>query len=214
MQEQRVINDVELLKIMLDPRRMQILRFAQDEPITVKQMAEIMDEKPSRLYYHVKKLEEAGLLELVETKQQGNLIEKYYLANQEKRSYTLGKELSQEHSSLIVQELLRITHQGIDVIEDGMRKGQYGEDLLAEAKIAYSSMTPMEWAEKAYYVQQATSANYTPPPFNPDESSIANDEQLREQTTKDEYVFVMLSYRLKDVPNRESVDGNENMNHD
>lgn len=210
MQEQRVINDVELLKIMLDPRRMQILRLAQDEPITVKQMAEIMDEKPSRLYYHVKKLEEAQLLELVETKQQGNLIEKYYRAHQEQRSYTLGKEMSQEHSSIIVQELLRITHQGMSVIEDGMRKGQHGEGLLAEAKIAYTSMTPMGWAEKAYYVQQAISANYTPPPFNPDESLIANDKQLREQTTKEEYVFVMLSYRMKDVQNRESVDGNEN----
>lgn len=195
---------------MLDPRRMQILRLAQDKPITVKQMAEIMDEKPSRLYYHVKKLEEVQLLELVETKQQGNLIEKYYRANQEQRSYTLGKEISQEHSSLIVQELLRITHQGMDVIEDGMRKGQYGEDLLAEAKIAYTSMTPMGWAEKAYYVQQAISSNYAPPPFNPDESVIANDKQLREQTTKDEYVFVMLSYRMKDVPNREPVDSNEN----
>ena len=213
MQEQRIINDVELLKIMLDPRRMQILRFAQDEPITVKQMAEIMDEKPSRLYYHVKKLEEAQLLELVETKQQGNLIEKYYLANQEKRSYTLGKELSQEHSSLIVQELLRITHQGMDVIEDGMRKGQFGEDLPADLKIAYSSMTPMEWAEKAYYLQHAISSNYAAPPFNPEQSLIANDE-LREQKTKDEYVFVTLSYRLKDVPNWESVDESENMNHD
>ncbi|MCM3340354.1 helix-turn-helix domain-containing protein [Paenibacillus sp. MER TA 81-3] len=200
MRENKIIDDIELAKILLDPRRMHILRLAQDEPVTVKQMAEQMDEKPSRLYYHVKKLEEAHLLELVETKQQGNLIEKYYRSNNEHRSFTFGKQLTAEYSSYIVQEILRITHQGMGLIEEGMKMGQIGEGMLAEANIAYASLTPMEWAEKTHLVQNAISSNKEQSPFEPSESDIAKNAELSKQTTKDDYVFVMLSYRLNDVP--------------
>ncbi|MCY9515065.1 ArsR/SmtB family transcription factor [Paenibacillus apiarius] len=210
MRENKIIDDIELAKILLDPRRIHILRLAQHEPVTVKQMAEEMNEKPSRLYYHVKKLEEAHMLELVETKQQGNLIEKYYRSNNEHRSFTFGKQLTEEYSSYIVQEMLRITHQGMDLIEEGMRKGEFGKSTLAEANIAYASLTPMEWAEKTHHVLNVISPVEEKPPFEPAASDIAKDAELSKQTAKDDYVFVMLSYRLKDAPDRpDESDGAE-----
>ncbi|WP_020156310.1 hypothetical protein [Caldibacillus debilis] len=41
-----------------------------------------MNEEPSRLYYHIKKLEIIGLIEAVKEEQAGNMKQKYYLAKQ------------------------------------------------------------------------------------------------------------------------------------
>ncbi|MBG9793331.1 hypothetical protein ABD76_12835 [Paenibacillus dendritiformis] len=193
MKSHRIIEDLELAKALLDSRKNQILRLAREEPLTVKQLAERLNEKPSRLYYHVKKLEELDLL--VETKQHGNLIEKYYQTNPMQRSYTFDRELAAENSAYILQELSRVFQEGIGIIEEQIHLNRDGEKMLAEANIAYRSMTPKEWEQKL--IRGAVAAENGSDTVEPDEQEELG--PYADQTEKDDYVLVTLSYRLKDV---------------
>lgn len=66
------------LKALTHPLRLQIVRSLADKPQTTNQVAEILDQCPLNLYYHMRVLEEAGLIEVVKTRTKGNLIERYY----------------------------------------------------------------------------------------------------------------------------------------
>ncbi|NOH13494.1 MAG: helix-turn-helix domain-containing protein [Chloroflexi bacterium] len=73
-----VISDLETLKVLSDPLRMQILELLTKEPGTVKQVAEKMGLSPHKLYYHVKMLEKHDLLRVVETRVVSGIIEKHF----------------------------------------------------------------------------------------------------------------------------------------
>src|SRR5258708_15072633 len=59
-------------------RRSRMLELLRDQPMTVTQLGELMGEAPSKIHYHVRELERVGLLELVETREKGGILEKYY----------------------------------------------------------------------------------------------------------------------------------------
>lgn len=66
------------LKALTHPMRLRLVESLADRPMTTKQVAEILDEDPLKLYYHMNVLEEVGLIEVVETQIKGNLVEKHY----------------------------------------------------------------------------------------------------------------------------------------
>ena len=73
------ISDIEQVKALSHPLRMRIIEtLAAADPMTTKQVAERLGEKPTRLYHHVDKLEQAGLIRLTHTKQNRGTTEKYY----------------------------------------------------------------------------------------------------------------------------------------
>ena len=74
------VTDFETLKIIANPLRFQIVESLLSKPLTVKQVAEKLGLAPSKLYYHVKQLEECGLIEVVETRLVSNMVEKVYRA--------------------------------------------------------------------------------------------------------------------------------------
>jgi DNA-binding transcriptional ArsR family regulator len=73
-----VIDTIEALRALSDPLRLRILECLRAEPLTASQIARQLAEKPNKLHYHLTELERNGLVELVETRQKGNLLEKYY----------------------------------------------------------------------------------------------------------------------------------------
>lgn len=73
-----LITDLDTLKVVSDPLRIQIIEALILEPMTVNQVAEKLGLTASKLYYHVNLLEKHGLIEVVETRTVSNLIEKYY----------------------------------------------------------------------------------------------------------------------------------------
>ncbi len=75
-----LIKDFETLKVIADPIRNQILEVLQFSPQNVKEVADKLGLAPSKLYYHFNMLEKYGFIEVVETRQVANLIEKYYKA--------------------------------------------------------------------------------------------------------------------------------------
>lgn len=65
-------------KAYLHPVRMRILQFLSGDAMTVSQVAEILGVHPANLTHHFRKLQKAGLIDLVEERDTGRVIEKYY----------------------------------------------------------------------------------------------------------------------------------------
>ncbi|MBN2145787.1 MAG: helix-turn-helix transcriptional regulator [Anaerolineales bacterium] len=74
------INDLETLRVVADPMRAQILEVLVYSPQTVRQIAEKLGLAASKLYYHVNLMEKHGLIQVVETRQVSNMLEKIYRA--------------------------------------------------------------------------------------------------------------------------------------
>jgi DNA-binding transcriptional ArsR family regulator len=83
IQEEIRISDLETLKVIGDPLRMQILErigLTSDsgELTTVKQLSEDLQLPPTKLYYHIKLLEKHDLIQVAETRLISGIIEKHY----------------------------------------------------------------------------------------------------------------------------------------
>ncbi len=74
------ISDYDAIKILSDRRRLAILRALMGAPATLTQLGKAMDLHPARVRYHLKLLEQAGLVRLTYTQTVGNYTEKYYQA--------------------------------------------------------------------------------------------------------------------------------------
>ncbi|NWG18187.1 MAG: helix-turn-helix transcriptional regulator [Chloroflexi bacterium] len=75
-----VVNDLETLRVLADPLRIQIIELVTHQPRTVKQVAADLDLPPTKLYYHIKQLEERGLIRVVDTRLVSGIVEKQYQA--------------------------------------------------------------------------------------------------------------------------------------
>jgi putative molybdopterin biosynthesis protein len=80
METLRTIDEFEHLKILADARRLAILRLLMAAPATLSQLGQTLGEHPARVRHHLKLLEKAGLVELVDTRVVRGFTEKYYRA--------------------------------------------------------------------------------------------------------------------------------------
>lgn len=74
------IRRIEPLKIIGDPRRLEILRLLMVEAATLSQLGRSLDTHPANIRHHLKLLEEAGFVELISTRVVKGFVEKYYRA--------------------------------------------------------------------------------------------------------------------------------------
>lgn len=73
-----VIRDLKQLRALADPLRLVVVQRLRERPKTISAVAASLGEKPNKLYYHFNELERLGVVRVVETRQKGNLVEKYY----------------------------------------------------------------------------------------------------------------------------------------
>lgn len=90
MQEMLYIEEVEQAAVLLKPRRLEILRHL-GRPRSCLELAELLGDTPQKIYYHLKALEQAGLVEKVDERRVRGIIEGFYQARA--RSYWLSPEL-------------------------------------------------------------------------------------------------------------------------
>jgi DNA-binding transcriptional ArsR family regulator len=97
------LKTLEELKALSDPLRLRLIEAFSNQPMTTRQVARLLDEKPTRLYHHVEALEKLGLLKLVETRQNRGTMEHYYQAIA--GEFTVDAELLnlQDHSKEAAQ---------------------------------------------------------------------------------------------------------------
>jgi DNA-binding transcriptional ArsR family regulator len=128
MQDVCYIEDVEQAMTLLKPIRLEILRRL-DSPRTCPELAAEFEESAQKIYYHVKALQEAGLVDKVAERRVRGTVEGSYQARA--RSYWLaprlvgaigGERQARDQASLRV--LLELAE---DVIEDTGKLGRASE---------------------------------------------------------------------------------------
>ena len=90
LEEEFIIEDVDALKMIADPIRLQIMR-SLDKPRTVKDLAERLNIPATKLYYHVNQLEKHNIIRVVATRIVSGIIEKHYQVTA--KSYRVSKSL-------------------------------------------------------------------------------------------------------------------------
>lgn len=75
-----IVRELDQAKILADPLKLKIIQAFASKPRTTKQVADLLDEAPTKLYRHVDALMEAGLIELVEERPKRGTVEKYLQA--------------------------------------------------------------------------------------------------------------------------------------
>jgi DNA-binding transcriptional ArsR family regulator len=79
MQEVAYLDRLDQAEALLKPRRIEILRRLA-EPRTCTQVAAELGDSPQKVYYHVKRLQQAGLVELVDERRVRGINEGIYRA--------------------------------------------------------------------------------------------------------------------------------------
>lgn len=72
------IGDLDTLKKLTHPQRVDILHTLQT-PKTVKEIAAEIDADPTKLYYHIRQMEQIKAIQVVETNIVSGIVEKKYL---------------------------------------------------------------------------------------------------------------------------------------
>jgi DNA-binding transcriptional ArsR family regulator len=90
MQDLLYIETVDQAMTLLKPRRLELLR-SLDQPRTCMELARRFDETAQKIYYHVKTMEKAGLVEKVGERRVRGTVEGSYQAKA--RSYWLAPNL-------------------------------------------------------------------------------------------------------------------------
>jgi DNA-binding transcriptional ArsR family regulator len=116
-QPTRMVGDVETLKALADPTRMAILSVlarSRDLPaMSVKELAAELGEPQTKLYRHVRQLEEAGLIRVAATRMVSGILEQRYQACLRDLRFTPG----------MLREHLDDTEVALQLLLDDFRDG-------------------------------------------------------------------------------------------
>jgi putative molybdopterin biosynthesis protein len=80
MEPIRRIQDFHTIEILTDNQRLAILRLLMQESATLSQLGKVLGIHPAQVRHHLKQLEHAGLVEMVNTRLVRGFVEKYYRA--------------------------------------------------------------------------------------------------------------------------------------
>lgn len=68
------------IKLLADPRRMELVRLLMSEPATLSQLGRAVGKHPAWVQHHIKALEAGGLVEIAEVRITAGVTEKFYRA--------------------------------------------------------------------------------------------------------------------------------------
>lgn len=113
-----IINDLETLKVVSDPLRLQLLQLLAQQPRTVKELAADLDVPPTKLYYHINLMEKHQLIRVVETRIVSGIVEKQYLRTAfhyriQRGLLSPGADIGDETLNKLLTTLLDDTRQDI-----------------------------------------------------------------------------------------------------
>jgi len=80
MKKVETIHSFEMIKLLADARRMDILRLLMSSPATLTNLARTMKQSPAWIRHHILALEAADLVEVSEIRKTGKVTENFYRA--------------------------------------------------------------------------------------------------------------------------------------
>ncbi len=107
IQDLLVLHTLDEIRVLSEPLRVQILEALTGDPLTIKQVAERLGEKPTKLYHHFELMETTGLIRKVKTQKKRGTIETYYQATA--KDFTLAPDLFTASSP---------SHESVQTLQD------------------------------------------------------------------------------------------------
>ncbi|HQH21052.1 MAG TPA: helix-turn-helix domain-containing protein, partial [Thermoleophilia bacterium] len=80
MEEISHIGAIDTVRVLANAERLRLLRLLMRGPATLTQLGAVVGHHPAWVRHHVVSLEQAGLVELVETRPTKGYVEKFYCA--------------------------------------------------------------------------------------------------------------------------------------
>jgi DNA-binding transcriptional ArsR family regulator len=181
----RLVDDAATFKAMADPLRLAILRRMMAagpdglRPWTAKELAADLAEPQTKLYRHIKHLEEGGLIRVAETRLVSGIVEQRYVAAQsslEIRREFLAESATQDDTAQVFaagidefrRELLAAVHSGrLDLKAEAVPGESYRRPLLAVAEVRLTPARASEFRDRlagllAEFVDSEAGARPTP----------------------------------------------------
>ncbi|NIN67243.1 MAG: helix-turn-helix domain-containing protein [Anaerolineae bacterium] len=150
MRAVKVIRDPKAFKILADDTRRRVVFLLRVKERTVSQIAEELGKTPQVIYHHIRKLLDAGMVEVAKEERVDHFIETYYQATAEVFHCTCGGVSGQEDSRKYAVEhekeaLQALPKLGFDI--------QVDEDTVSRLVDLQRRMENLggkqEWTEKA-----------------------------------------------------------------
>ena len=115
--EPAILNTVERLKALADPIRIRFMLELTEGPRTVKEVAEALGVPPTRLYYHLRILEQNGLLEVANRRIVSGIEERSYRITGDPHNMNVAPTLtaSQLYESGALRALFDVVRSEIEV---------------------------------------------------------------------------------------------------
>lgn len=182
MQNVFYIEDVEQASALLKPTRIELIQQL-DQPRTCPELAEIFGETAQKIYYHIKALEKAGLVEKIEERRVRGTVEGYYQAKA--RAYWLapklvgqigGRDMTRDQMSLrVLLDLTEDVQQEVGHLAHDAEAGKDVPSLSLSASVHLPDASRRaEFLREVQTVFQALATKYGLPP---DDVELATDEQ-------------------------------------
>lgn len=126
------LETIEQLRAISDALRIRIIDLLSRQPMTVTQLGERLGIAPAKVHYHVRELERVGLLRLVETREKGGVLEKYYrtVASDYRVPPSLLRSAPPDEVLAVVTNMLNVMTSGLlRAVESQLRDLETRDDL-------------------------------------------------------------------------------------
>jgi DNA-binding transcriptional ArsR family regulator len=144
-----IATDASRLKALAEPLRLRIGLLLIEDACTVKELAAALGVPPTRLYYHVKILEEHGLIEVAERRMVSGIEERRYRAVEENWVFTSDITTSAVEASGVIGSLFDAMRTEVEVVMHDHPDEPMGEPDSAVFMVTLTELrlTPEEVVE-------------------------------------------------------------------
>jgi len=115
----KFVRDPNAFELMADDTRRRVIYLLRAKEMTVSQIASELQKTPQGIYHHIRKLLDAGLVEVAKEERVDHFIETYYRATAEVFEFIHGEGGSEKYGEQRTREALQALKQlGIDARAD------------------------------------------------------------------------------------------------
>lgn len=120
----RVISTNEEFKIIADPFRLKIIDVYVEQgiPLTVKMVADLIDEVPAKVHYHVQKLIKINILALDHIEVINGINAKYYILMKDSFRFDIKQDNSNKMKSFQIDSTMNLLNRSLDTFKDEIIK--------------------------------------------------------------------------------------------
>jgi DNA-binding transcriptional ArsR family regulator len=128
MRTLKVFKDAKAFELAADRTRRRMIHLLRARELSVSQIADELKMTPQAIYHHVRKMLDAGLIEVAKEERVDHFIETYYQATAELFEFTYGETSDQEYKEARTKEALQaLTKIGLTIPIDEETIAKYAK---------------------------------------------------------------------------------------